>query len=113
MIRGERDQQAYQSFRTDLLEMATAIAQTRAEVAEIRPEAQLAGRATPGSVTSRGAAAPAGPDVFAAAERIQDVVWTMRERGLDPATCEQIEALASSILSASSLRDPNDHRTRS
>ncbi len=113
VIRGERDQQAYQSFRTDLLEMATAIAQTRAEVAEIRPEAQLGGRATPGNVTEPDAtAAPAGPDVFAAAERIQDVVWTMRERGLDPATCEQIEALATSILSVSSLRDPNDHRTR-
>jgi hypothetical protein len=44
------------------------------------------------------------------AERIQDVAWTMRERGIDPRTCEQIEALARAILSASSLRDPNDHR---
>ena len=39
MIRGERDQQAYQRFRGDLLDMAKAIAQTRAEVAGIKPEA--------------------------------------------------------------------------
>ena len=30
MIRGERNQQVYQSFRGDLLDMAKAIAQTRA-----------------------------------------------------------------------------------
>src|SRR5207253_8416339 len=47
---------------------------------------------------------------FAAAERIQEVAWTMREHGLEPSTCDQIEALASSILSASALRDPNDRR---
>jgi hypothetical protein len=43
---------------------------------------------------------------------MQDVVWTMRERGIDPATCAQIGELAASILSASSLRDPNDRRAQ-
>ena len=38
------------------------------------------------------AAAPPASDAFAAAERIQEVAWTMRERGLDPSTCDQIEA---------------------
>jgi hypothetical protein len=46
------------------------------------------------------------------AERLYDVAWTMRERGLDPATCEEIETLASSILAASSLQDPADHRAQ-
>ena len=46
------------------------------------------------------------------AERLQDVAWTMRERGLDPATCEEVEALASSILAASSLQDPADDRVQ-
>jgi hypothetical protein len=36
----------------------------------------------------------------------------MRGRGFDPSTCDQLEALAASILSASSLRDPNDRRVR-
>jgi hypothetical protein len=93
MIRGERDQQAYQSFRGELLDMAKTIAQTRAEAAPPVP-------------------APANPDIFAAAERIQDVAWTMRERGLDPRICQQIEALASSILTASSLRNPDNHRAQ-
>ena len=99
VIRGERDQQAYQGFRMELLEMAKTIAVTRAEVAEIAPEPE------------RAQAAPAS-DAFAAAERIQEVAWTMRERGLEPSTCDQIEALATSILSASALRDPNDRRAR-
>jgi hypothetical protein len=93
MIRGERDQQAYQSFRGELLDMAKTIAQTRAEAAPPVP-------------------APANRDIFAAAERIQDIAWTMRERGLDPRICQQIEALASSILAASSLRNPDDQRAQ-
>lgn len=106
MIRGEREQQAYQSFRGDLLDMAKAIAQTRAEVAAIKPEAPapMTGSDVPQT--------PANRDIFAAAERLQDVAWTMRERGLDPRICRQIEALASAILAASSLRNPDDHRAQ-
>ena len=104
VIRGDRGQQVYQDFRMELLEMAKTIAVTRAEVAEIAPE--------PVRAEAAAAAAPPASDAFAAAERIQEVAWTMRERGLDPSTCDQIEALASSILSASALRDPNDRRAR-
>ena len=106
MIRGEREQQAYQSFRHDLLDMAKAITQTRAEVAAIKPEAPapMTGSDVPQT--------PANRDIFAAAERLQDVAWTMRERGLDPRICRQIEVLASAILAASSLRNPDDHRAQ-
>jgi hypothetical protein len=51
-------------------------------------------------------------DALAAVERLQDLAWTMREHGLDAATCEHIEILASTILSASWLRDPNDRRAQ-
>jgi hypothetical protein len=110
VIRGDRNQHAYQHVRGDLLEMAKTIAQTRAEVAS----------ATAGSAHEQGgrsdAAAGGGqsapPDIFATAERMQEVAWTMRERGIDPSTCAQIEALASSILSASSLRDPGGRRVQ-
>ena len=108
VIRGDRSREAFQSFRVGLLEMARAIAETRAEVAGIKPEPAPHGKL---AQPAKPAASPS-PDVFAAAERIQDVVWAMRERGLDPAMCEQIEALATSILSASSLRDPNSHRAQ-
>src|SRR5262245_24151254 len=101
LIRGEREQQAHESFRSELLEMAKTIAVTRAEVAEI---------SSPPQPSQTAPAAPPASDVFATAERIQDFAWAMRERGLDPSTCDQIEALAGAILSATSLRDPNDQR---
>jgi hypothetical protein len=105
VVRDSRDREAYHSVRGDLLEMARTIAVTRAEVAESKPEARTESK--PASERR----ASEGSDVFATAERIQDVAWTMRERGFDPRTCDQIETLARSILSASALRDPNDHRT--
>src|SRR5262249_34276247 len=92
--------------RASLLEMAKAIVDTRAEVAEIKPEPGAPGKAAADDMPP----APANSGILAAAERIQDVASTMRERGIDPQTWEQIEALAASILSASSLRDPGDHR---
>jgi hypothetical protein len=51
-------------------------------------------------------------DIFAIAERLQDLAWTMRERDIETATCVQIEALAATILSASALRDPADRRAQ-
>ncbi len=109
VIRGERNQHAYQNVRTDLLEMARAIAQTRAEVATA-----TAGTAArePGAQSDSATAPTTPPDIFTTAERMQEVAWTMRERGIDHATCAQIEALAASILSASSLRDPGDQRAQ-
>jgi hypothetical protein len=98
-LRAERDRESYQRFRAELLEMANTIADTRAVVAGSEPDA-----AEPGGIP------PAPPGLIASAERIQEVVWTMRERGIDPATCDQIAALAAAILSASALRDPNDRR---
>jgi hypothetical protein len=50
--------------------------------------------------------------IGAAAERLQDLAWTMRERGLDISTCAQIEELTAAILSASSLRNPADQRAQ-
>jgi hypothetical protein len=111
-IRNDQSQ-TYHGFRGELLDMAQAIARTRAEVAESRPDAPAPGE-PPAPQADSATAGPesAVPDIFATAERIQDIAWTMRERGFDLSTCDQLTALASSILSASSLRDPTDDRTR-
>src|ERR1700741_2335252 len=64
VIRAGQARDASQGVRIELLEMARTIAQTRADVAEITPEAGDDGKA----------AAPASDDaadVFAAAERLQ------------------------------------------
>jgi hypothetical protein len=99
VVRSEQVHQASQGMRIELLEMARTIAQTRADVAEAKPE--------------RSPSAASGTDVFAAAGRLQDVAWTMRERGLDMAMCDQISDLSTAILSASSLRaNPNDGRAQ-
>jgi hypothetical protein len=101
VVRSEQAHQANQGVRIELLEMARTIAQTRADVAEARPERTAS--------LSTGS----GTDVFAAAGRLQEVAWTMRERGLDMAMCDQIADLASAILSATSLRNnPNDGRAQ-
>jgi hypothetical protein len=111
VVCAERSKQAQQGFRSDLLEMAKAITRTRAEVAEIRSEpAARSELAMPGSDAAPVPRPPQPRDVFAAAERIRDVTWAMRGHGFDPSTCDQLEELAASILSASSLRDPTDHR---
>jgi hypothetical protein len=103
VVGAERNKQPQPGFRTDLLEMAKAITRTRAEVAEIRSDAS--------SPPPESAVSPRQPrDVFAAAERIRDVTWAMRGHGFDPSTCDQLEELAASILSASALRDPTDRR---
>jgi hypothetical protein len=105
VVRGERDRQAQQSFRSNLLEMAKAITRTRAEVAEIGTAAVSVPARPRSDAPERG-----GGDIFAGAERIRDIAWAMRGHGFDPSTCNQLEALAASILSASSLRDPTDRR---
>jgi len=102
----DRNRPIQHNFRSDLMEMAEAITQTRAEVAELRTEASA-----PGPQPRTPARQPPG-DVFAAAERIRDVTWAMRGHGFDPGTCEQLEELAAAILSASALRDPTDSRAR-
>ncbi len=99
-IREEQARQASQGVRVGLLEMARTIARTRADVAESKV-----------APAGHGAESAAG-DIFAAAERLQEVAWTMRERGLDMAMCDQIADLSAAILSASSLRDPSNGRAR-
>ena len=102
-VRDERSRQADLELRSDLLEMAKTIAQMRAEVTKSEPLG-----------CGKHPAPDAGPpgDIFAAAERLKEVAWTMRERGLDFSTCARIEELATCILSASTLRDPADRRAQ-
>jgi hypothetical protein len=104
VIRGERGRDAYASFRGELAEMAKTIAAARAEVADTKPPAAAGGGTAPAQAKAA--------DILAAAERLQDVTWTMRERGLDPATCDQIEAITAAIQKASAPRDPDDGRAR-
>src|SRR6202030_623803 len=111
VVCAERNRQVQPGFRSDLLEMTQAITRTRAEVAEVSSEAASRPESARADGEPSPVARPPQPrDVFATAERIRDVTWAMRGHGFDPSTCDQLEELAAAILSASSLRDPTDHR---
>jgi hypothetical protein len=113
VVCAERHKQVHQDFRSELLEMSEAITRTREEVADIRSDAAAPHEsALPDGEASPMPRSPPPGGVFAAAGRIRDVTWAMRGHGFDPTTCDQLEELAASILSASALRDPTDHRAR-
>jgi hypothetical protein len=94
--------QAHQEVRIELLEMARAIAQTRAEVAECRP--------LPSQHPASAPAGAAAPDVVAAAERLRQIAWTMRACGIELPASDQIGQIADAILSADALRSLGDQR---
>ena len=101
--------------RIDLVEMAKAIAQTRREIAALKPDGDTKGTLSEASeeldsivqTTER-----ATSDILAAAERIQEVAWTMRERGTDGVICDALDQRAADIYSACSFQDLTGQRTR-
>src|SRR5262245_27625964 len=101
--------------RIDLVEMAKAIAQTRSEIAAIRPDGDAKGTLSEASeeldsivqTTER-----ATSDILAAAEQIQEIGWTLRERGADGAICDSLDQRATDIYSACSFQDLTGQRTR-
>lgn len=100
VIREQRGSSAPASFRSELLEIAATISQTRSAVAALPPA----------PATSEGGSA--GSEVSSGLERLQDLAWTMRERGLDPGVCQQIEGIAERLAAASWLTRPNDARSQ-
>ena len=114
-IRGERTAESVDRIRFDLVEMAKAIARTKAEIAAIKPDIDQAGKfgeATEelDSIVSTTEAATS--DILAAAEQIQEVAWTLREQGLDPEVCDLLDAKATAVYTACSFQDLTGQRTR-
>jgi hypothetical protein len=110
VVSGDRAEQAsraaHQEVRIELLEMARTIAQTRAEVAEGRPQPaqqQLATQPTSASPE---------PDVAAAAERLRQIAWTMRACGVELPVSDQIGQIADAILSVDTRGDLGDQRAQ-
>jgi chemotaxis protein CheZ len=114
-IRGERTAESVDRIRFDLVEMAKAIARTKAEIAAIKPDVEQAGKfgeATEelDSIVSTTEAATS--EILAAAEQVQEVAWTLREQGLDPEVCDLLDARATAIYTACSFQDLTGQRTR-
>jgi chemotaxis protein CheZ len=114
-IRGERTAESVDRIRFDLVEMAKAIARTKAEIAAIKPDIEQAGKfgeATEELDSIVSATEAATSDILAAAEQIQEVAWTLREQGLDPEVCDLLDTKATAVYTACSFQDLTGQRTR-
>jgi hypothetical protein len=102
-------------LRGELADMASAIARTKMEIASIRLEPAQGDRAAETAepldavirITER-----ATSDILAAAKQVQDVAWTMREQGMEPAFCDRLDGYATEICTACSSQDLIGQRTR-
>jgi hypothetical protein len=100
-------------MRFDLVEMAKAIAQTRAEVAAIRPDGDQKGslsEATEELDSIVRTTAQATSDILAAAEQVQEIAWTLREHGTDQEICDALDRRATDIYTACSFQDLTGQR---
>jgi len=107
--------QAEEKIRIDLIEMANAIERTKSEIAAIKPDGEGSGKI--GDATSEldsivEATERATSDILAAAERVQEIAWTLREQGIDPAVCDLLDQYATEIYTACSFQDLTGQRTR-
>jgi chemotaxis protein CheZ len=110
-----RPQPELDRLRRELIEMAEIITRTRAEIAAIHPE--QAGRGNLGQASNELDAIVetterATSEILSAAEHIQEIAWTLRERGADPAMCDRIDALTTETYTACSFQDLTGQRTR-
>ncbi len=98
----------------ELVEMSEAIARTRREIGQIKPPLQFDKQLI--SATEEldhivEATERATSDILAAAEEIQEVAWTLRERGSETELCDKINLLATDIYTACSFQDITGQRT--
>lgn len=98
----------------ELVEMSEAIARTRREIAQIRPPYQFDRQLV--SATEEldhivEATEKATSDILQAAEEIQEVAWTLREKGSEVALCDKLDGRATDIYTACSFQDITGQRT--
>ncbi|MDQ0473023.1 protein phosphatase CheZ [Labrys wisconsinensis] len=113
-VEGGRETGQAERLRFDLIDMAGAIARTKAEIAAIKPEGEggRIGEATNELDAIVRSTETATGDILAAAEHLQEVAWTMREAGVETAACEIIDQRATDIYTACSFQDITGQRIR-
>src|SRR5215211_1049318 len=114
-VRGEGSVDSVDRIRFDLVDMAKAIARTKAEIAAIKPDAEHHGKfgeATEELDSIVQATESATSDILAAAEQVQEIAWTLREQGLEPEVCDVLDGKATDVYTACSFQDLTCQRTR-
>lgn len=113
--RSEAAAESLDLFLFDIADMAQAIARTKAEIAAIRPAPARPGEiedATGELDSIVQTTESAASRILAAAERMQEIAWTLRERGIDTNFCDQLDAEVTEIYTACSFQDLTGQRTR-
>src|SRR5215813_11578829 len=115
VVHGERSLGSVDRIRFDLVDMAKAIARTKAEIAAIKPDAEHHGKfgeATAELDSIVHATETATSDILAAAEQVQEIAWTLREQGLEAEICDVLDSKATDVYTACSFQDLTGQRTR-
>jgi chemotaxis protein CheZ len=102
-------------MRVDLVEMLNAITRTKTEIAAIGPTEAGANHFDQASTELDAivdTTEKATSDILAAAERVQEIAWTLREQGVDASICDLIDAHATEVYMACSFQDITGQRTR-
>ena len=113
-VTGDREADRVVRMRGDLMDMAHAIARTKAEIAAISTADHDQSRLGIASVALDGiirATERATSDILGAAEDVQESAWTLRESGSDPAICDVLDRRATEIYTACSFQDLTAQRT--
>jgi chemotaxis protein CheZ len=107
-------QAGFASIIAELVEISDTIARTRREIAQLRPpqafDKQI-GNATEELDQIVEATEKATSEILSAAEDVQEVAWTLRERGVDTGFCDQLDQRAIDIYTACSFQDITGQRT--
>lgn len=101
--------------RVDLVEMMNAITRTKSEIAAIRPTRDAGNHFDQASSELDaivGTTEQATSDILAAAERIQEMAFTLREQGVDATVCDLLNANITEIYTACSFQDVTGQRIR-
>jgi hypothetical protein len=96
------------------MDMAHAIARTKAEIAAInapdQDQSRLGGASAALDAIVR-STENATSDILSAAEHVQEAAWTLRESGSDAEICDELDRRATAIYTACSFQDLTAQRT--
>ncbi|MCJ2033725.1 hypothetical protein [Methylobacterium sp. J-068] len=114
VVTGERDTGQIGRLRGDVMDMAHAIARTKAEIAAIhapdQDQSRLGGASAALDAIVR-STERATSDILGAAEHVQEAAWTLRESGSDAEICDELDRRATAIYTACSFQDLTAQRT--
>jgi chemotaxis protein CheZ len=109
IVRRPQNERDNEGVWGELVEMSEAIARMRREIASIKPPSQIIA-ATVELEHVVSATEKATSAILQAAEDVQEVAWTLREKGVEADACEMLDRRATDIYTACSFQDITGQR---